>query len=494
MLEESEYASPNAEDLITKILFADDDLSQRKMFGKILSRQNFTVIEAADGCEVLELFHREQPDLLILDINMPNMGGTEAAVQIQKQIGDQYIPIIFITGFRSDNDLQQCIDAGGDDFIFKPLNPIMLTAKINSLLRTKQLYQTQYRQKEALFAYRQQIDREQKVAHALYERIIQANFYDSLNLKHSLSPMALFNGDILLSTLTPGGNHCLLLGDFTGHGLSASIGAGPTAEIFYGMARKGFGIREILTEINGKLYKILPVDMFLAACIVVIDSESKTISVSTGALPDHYLSVAKTGAIQAIKSKNLPLGIVKYEHFHPEVQHFEVGVNDRLILFTDGLVEAENEKGEPFGLGGVEESLRSPLKKTDCYCEILKDQLDAHYNGLDQQDDVTIVEFVCDFALMSSQKKYERKKDVTVNPSKWSTSMEFDASALRIFNPVPTIIHNLVEIQGLQDFREHLFLIVTELFTNALDYGLLSWVYTGNGNQVKAVYEWTSDS
>ena len=52
--------------------------------------------------------------------------------------------------------------------------------------------------------------------------------------------------------------------------------------------------------------------------------------------------------------------------------------------------------------------------------------------------------------------------------------MEFDASALRIFNPVPTIIHNLVEIQGLQDFREHLFLIVTELFTNALDYGLLS--------------------
>ncbi len=51
--------------------------------------------------------------------------------------------------------------------------------------------------------------------------------------------------------------------------------------------------------------------------------------------------------------------------------------------------------------------------------------------------------------------------------------MEFDASTLRLVNPVPTIIHNLMEIQNLQDFREPLFLIVTELFSNALDHGLL---------------------
>ncbi len=388
------------------------------MLQKILSGANYTVIEAADGSEVQDLYRRERPDLIILDIGMPEMDGIEAAERIQEEFGGQYIPIIFITGLQSDSHLQKCIDAGGDDFIVKPPSPIALITKINSLLRVKQLYQSQFQQKNALLAYQQQLDREHKVAAALYDGIIQANFFDTPNLRHSLSPMALFNGDILLSTLTPGGNHCLLLGDFTGHGLSASIGAGPTAEIFYGMARKGFGIREILNEINAKLHKILPVDMFLAACIVILDSESKTISLSTGALPDHYLHVEANGEILTIKSTNLPLGIVESDHFHPEIQYFEVAVHDRLILFTDGLVEAENEKGEPFGFEGVEKSFKYPLKKSDCYCQILKDRLDAHYDGLDQQDDVSIVELVCDFALMASVKSKGKLSRVAIQPSK----------------------------------------------------------------------------
>ena len=474
MLVKSEGVLPDTDEGRIKILLADDDPLERKMLQKILSEANFSVIEAADGCEVEDLYLRERPDLIILDIGMPEMDGIEAAEQIQKEIGDRYIPIIFITGLQSDANLKQCIAAGGDDFIVKPPSPVALVAKINSLLRVKQLYQNQFRQKNDLLAYQQQLDREHKVAAALYDGIIQSNFFDTPNLSHSLSPMALFNGDILLSTLTPGGNHCLLLGDFTGHGLSASIGAGPTAEIFYGMARKGFGIREILNEINAKLHKILPVDMFLAACIVTFDLESKTLSVSTGALPDHYLHVEENGEILSIKSTNLPLGIVANEHFHPEIQYFEVAANDRLIMFTDGLVEAENAKGEPFGFEGVEKSFKYPLKRSDCYCQILKDRLDVHYDGLDQQDDVTIVELVCDFDLMASAKSADQKSHIALHPSKWSTSMECDASTLRLVNPVPTIIHNIMEIQSLQDFREPLFLIVTELFGNALDHGLLS--------------------
>lgn len=473
MLEEYQNLPLSADNSNIKILYADDDRLQRMTMRQILSETDFTVFEAANGVEVIDLFHREQPDLLILDIIMPEMDGTEAARQIQKEIDDHYIPIIFITGSQNDTNLQRCIDVGGDEFIQKPLNPIMLRAKINSLLRVKQLYQRQYQQKNALLAYQQQLDREQKIAHALSERMIQSNFLDTPNLRQLLSPMALFNGDVLLSTVTPGGNHCLFLGDFTGHGLSASIGAGPTAEIFYGMARKGFGIREILSEINAKLHKMLPVDMFLAACIVIFDVESRTINISTGGLPDHYLNVKTSGEFVTIKSMNLPLGIVENGHFHPEIQYFEVDANDRLILFTDGLVEAENEKGEPFGFEGVEKSFKYPLKESDSYCKILKNQLDVHYNGSDQQDDVTIVELICDFTVMSDQKNKRVKKNVVVHPSKWRTTMEFDAATLRKFNPVPTIIHNLIEIQNLQDFREPLFLIVTELFCNALDHGLL---------------------
>ena len=70
----------------------------------------------------------------------------------------------------------------------------------------------------------------------------------SPNIRYLLSPYALFNGDLLLAACTPSGNMHLLLGDFTGHGLPAAVGAMPLAEVFYGMTAKGFGLAETLRE------------------------------------------------------------------------------------------------------------------------------------------------------------------------------------------------------------------------------------------------------
>lgn len=472
MLGNSETVLAGAESSCVKILFADDSKLQRLMLQQTLSQAGFETVAAGDGFEAIELFQKEKPDLVILDITMPGLDGVEVSQRIREQIGDQYVPIIFITSSSSDIHLQRCIAAGADDFIGKPFNPITFTAKINSLLRVKELYQRQYHQKTALVAYQQQLKREQEVAHAVYEGMIHANFFKTPNLRYLLSPMALFNGDLLLSSQTPSGDHYILLGDFTGHGLSAAIGAGPTAETFYGMARKGFGIREIITEINGKLHKILPVDMFLAACMVCLNAETKTMSISTGGLPDNYFLVRETGEIQTMESKNLPLGIVGNEHFSIDIQRFEVAADDRLIMFTDGLVEAENESGTAFGYEGVRQCLERSLEIEDCYCQVLKNGMDTHCQGLEQQDDITIVELVCNFDLMARTENGNVQR-VAVRPLKWKTLMEFDACTLRELNPVPAMINNLMEIQGLQVFREPLFLIVSELFSNALDHGLL---------------------
>jgi two-component system, HptB-dependent secretion and biofilm response regulator len=453
----------------TKILIADDSKDLRLFLEHILAAENYQVISACDGVQALELFHKEQPELVVLDIMMPHMDGIEAARQIRNSTITGYVPIIFVTQMSDDENLQRCMEVGGDDFILKPFKPIMLTAKVNSLLRFKSLYQEQLQQKEKLLAYQSLVDQEQEVAAALFENLLHADFLETTNLRYILSPAALFNGDILLTAKTPGNQFYCLLGDFTGHGLSASIGAGPTAEIFYGMTQKGFGAIEILNEINRKMHKLLPVNMFLAVTMVSLNPGSLTMNLTSCGLPDHYLLNRATNEFRIIKSNNLPLGITS--SFELQTQQFEVTEDDFLYLFTDGIIEAENAQGEQFGFEGINSCLTQQKKSG---FDLILEKLQLHSQNLEQQDDITLVELRCAVESTPWSKHVDAVKSISITPLPWKSSMEFHVTTLRHLNPVPVMVNSLMEIQGLQNHRESIFLIVSELFNNSLEHGILN--------------------
>lgn len=112
----------------------------------------------------------------------------------------------------------------------------------------------------------------QDVAHRVFQSIIIRDRLNLPNVRYSLSPKSVCNGDLLLVAEKPDGGTSLLIGDFTGHGLAASIGSPPTAEIFYAMSTKGFGIADVIAEINRRLTELLPVGIFLAACGIEFNS------------------------------------------------------------------------------------------------------------------------------------------------------------------------------------------------------------------------------
>ena len=452
-----------------KILVADDQQSERMLLQEMLVSKQVKVILACDGLEAVELFKQEKPDLCILDVIMPNLDGIGAAKQIISSLSeDEYVPIVFITAQDNEETLKRCVEAKADDFIAKPFNPTLLHAKINSLLKFKRLYEEQHQQKQQLIAYQQIAEQEHDVAATIHEKIIHARFLETANVRHFLSPMALFNGDIFLVAKTPGNQlHCLL-GDFTGHGLSASIGASPAADVFYGMVNKGFAGSEILQEINKKLHHLLPVHMFLAATYITLDPDSKLIHVITCGLPDHYLLNKKSGNIEKIISKNVPLGIV--EDLDVQEQLFSVSADDYLYLFTDGIIEAESNQGEQFGFQGIETCLDQ--NQGSAYERILEGH-QHHCQELQQQDDITLIEIQCDLENAPWKKMGEPNKHKEIIPLSWKSSMEFDIKTLQYVNPVPIMLNVLMEIQGLLKHTESIFLIVSELFNNCVDHGLL---------------------
>ncbi len=221
-------AGQSAAAAVARVLIVDDSLLQRQMLQEMLGSAGYRIVSACDGPDALELYRREQPELVILDIVMPALTGIDVAREIRRsEIDGGFVPIIFITGMDDEGYLQQCVEVGGDDFIRKPFNPVLLQAKVGSLLRFRRLYEEQLEQKRCLQKFQQAAAQEQEVAAAMYNNILHAGFLEAPNLRYSLSPMALFNGDVLLSAKSPGNQLYCLLGDFTGHGISASVGAGP---------------------------------------------------------------------------------------------------------------------------------------------------------------------------------------------------------------------------------------------------------------------------
>lgn len=123
--------------LVMKILVVDDEDRMRKLVKDFLVKQNFEVIEAADGVKALDLFYSDKEiDLIVLDVMMPKMDGWEVCKEI-RQVSK--IPIIMLTAKGDEHDELLGFNLGVDEYITKPFSPKILVARIDAILRRTNL-------------------------------------------------------------------------------------------------------------------------------------------------------------------------------------------------------------------------------------------------------------------------------------------------------------------------------------------------------------------
>ncbi|MFA5311055.1 MAG: response regulator [Candidatus Omnitrophota bacterium] len=118
-----------------KILIVDDDPDIRDVLKLTLSEENYEILEACDGEAALKLVHSNQPDLILLDYQIPKVDGREVCRRIKKDLLLRHLPIIMVTGKGDINDKVGGIDAGADDYVVKPFEPKELMARIRMILR-----------------------------------------------------------------------------------------------------------------------------------------------------------------------------------------------------------------------------------------------------------------------------------------------------------------------------------------------------------------------
>jgi DNA-binding response OmpR family regulator len=119
-----------------KILVVDDDMELLGLIGFALRQAGYLVIDAADGGAALTAFEREQPDLVILDVNLPVLSGFEVCRRIRAEAAT---PIMMLTVRSSEEDQVHGLDGGADDYLTKPFSPRTLLARVRALLRRAEI-------------------------------------------------------------------------------------------------------------------------------------------------------------------------------------------------------------------------------------------------------------------------------------------------------------------------------------------------------------------
>lgn len=104
-----------------RILLAEDHEANRSVLCRRLARRGFEVMEAVDGVEAVAAFQQQRPDLVLMDLSMPNMSGTEALKQIRALPGGTSVPVLALTAHAMDEMRSECRAAGFDDFATKPI-------------------------------------------------------------------------------------------------------------------------------------------------------------------------------------------------------------------------------------------------------------------------------------------------------------------------------------------------------------------------------------
>jgi PleD family two-component response regulator len=133
-----------------KILVADDDLNVRLLTRQCLEAENMIVVEAASGPEAIDVFVRERPDLVFLDVEMPGMSGLEVCQRIRQMPQGESIPIMIVTGSDDRQSIDQGFEAGATQYKTKPVNWSLLGRDVQYMLRASNAFNALKRQEDRL--------------------------------------------------------------------------------------------------------------------------------------------------------------------------------------------------------------------------------------------------------------------------------------------------------------------------------------------------------
>ena len=364
------------------ILVVDDTPENIDVLRGILG-EDYTIKIATSGELALKIAAAQPPDLILLDVMMPGMDGYETCGQLKANPRTRAIPVIFVTAKAETGDEVQGLELGAVDYLTKPVIPAIVKARVQTQLALRQA-RLELEEKNLI------LSDEKELLEDIVTRMRSASPFDERKVRHIQSSLERTAGDIVLSAYRPDGAQHVLVGDFSGHGLSAAFGAPLVSYIFYHMCAEGCAMRLILEEVNRILCRRLPTQLYMAAVALELSPGREQATVWNCGMPP-VLCLGYDDETTRVGSGNLPLGISEALGAleHRTLAGMKPGVC--IYLYSDGITEAAPVGRELYGQSRLEE-LVSRIYREQLPLETVWRELEAFCGGQGLSDDAVMVE------------------------------------------------------------------------------------------------------
>jgi sigma-B regulation protein RsbU (phosphoserine phosphatase) len=368
----------------SRILIVDDTRANIDILVQAL-RDDYKLSVAVDGNAALRSVEKSPPDLVLLDIMMPDIDGYEVCRQLRAREATRELPVMFLSALEDVKNKTQGFEVGGNDYLTKPFEVLEVKARVRSLLKAKAYAD----------AVREAMARDLRIAREIQMGILPADLAaitkgTGFEIDAVIEPAREVGGDLYEVLRVSDRRLVVALGDVSGKGIPAALFMAVAMTVLRTLARQIAEPDEILRRLNDELVEENPRGMFVTLQCLVFDLEEKRVSCAGAG--HHQLALLSPGRPPrlACPSSGRPAGLMPFNPIERETLPFEQG--DTFVLFSDGVSEAMDNDDGFYGEDRLLAALAAcnGAAPQDIVTRVLAD-VRAFAAGAKQSDDITVL-------------------------------------------------------------------------------------------------------
>ncbi len=369
------------------ILIVEDNPASLEIMQVRLEASGYRVITATDGEAGLHLAESSLPDLILLDLMMPRMDGLEVCRRLKNNDLLPFMPIIMVTAKTDTKDVIAGLEAGGDEYLTKPVDHGSLVARVKSMLRIKELHDTVLDQSDLM---ENQLKTASKIQTLFWPELPKPE--EGIHTWAVSQPAAYVGGDFYDVITFADKSVLAYVADVSGKGVPAALIMAAVFTKIRAEASLHQNLNLILQAVNEAMYELASTEGYFTTMLLLkYWPERRDVEMIRAGHINPVLA-SGTDVREISHLKGVSLGVM--EEVDYQIDRLVLNPGESLLLFSDGVSEAENEKVEQFGYQRVLEHLsasRSLPRGKGLLEAVLKWRGEALAN-----DDLTIFEIWCE--------------------------------------------------------------------------------------------------
>jgi sigma-B regulation protein RsbU (phosphoserine phosphatase) len=325
------------------ILLVDDNPTNLQVLFQTLDGVGCKLLVAKNGEMALSIANKARPDLILLDIMMPDIDGYEVCRQLKSVPATSDIPVIFLSALGDTEDKVKGLQLGAVDYITKPFQPDEVIARVNTHL-------TIHRLKREVESRKDQLEHELKVVSEVQQKLLpkQLPAIDGFKLAAHYETSRYAGGDYYDIIELPDNHWGFLIADAEGHSAPAAVLMAMTCALFRAYPDTTTDPAKMLHYLNEHLCKVAE-PSFMTALYAVYDANQKTMRIARAGQPLPMIyRFSEKQAVEFPCPGVYPLGIEPYEIEIP-VTETKLEAGDRFLVYTDGVSERFNTEEDIYG-------------------------------------------------------------------------------------------------------------------------------------------------